>query len=52
MILPLGIETWPAEWRELWEERSGIMEFDGGMTRKRAEREAENDIRRMVERQK
>ncbi|MCU1301938.1 MAG: hypothetical protein JWQ87_2222 [Candidatus Sulfotelmatobacter sp.] len=51
MILPAGVANWPDEWRELFVERAGIMEFDGGMTRKRAEQEAELDIRRMVERQ-
>jgi hypothetical protein len=27
----------PAEWRLEWEERAGIMEYDGGLSRKRAE---------------
>ena len=48
--LPVRISDWPQEWRELWAERAGVMEFEAGMSRKEAEREAENDIRRIVER--
>ncbi len=29
--------TWPADWRELWEERAGIAEYDGNMPRPLAE---------------
>jgi hypothetical protein len=25
--------AWPADWRERWEERAGIMEYDGGARR-------------------
>jgi hypothetical protein len=33
-----------ADWHFLWEERAAIMEFDGGMTRERAEEMALEDI--------
>jgi hypothetical protein len=50
MKLPANKADWPAEWKELWNERAGIMEYDGKMPRQQAEREAEADIRRIVER--
>lgn len=50
MILPVHLYAWPQEWLELWHERAGIMEFEAGMSRSLAEKEAENDIRRIVER--
>ncbi len=31
------VATWPADWRELWEERAGIAEYDGNMPRPLAE---------------
>jgi hypothetical protein len=52
MILPLNRQDWPPEWHELWAERVGIMQFEGGMLQSRAEREAESDIRKVAERQK
>ena len=47
--LPLNKSDWPAEWKELCEERAAIMEYQGNIPRKQAEREAEADIRRIVE---
>ena len=41
-----------AEWRELYQERAGIMEFEGHMSRERAEKLAELDVRKLCERQK
>jgi len=35
-------------WREVWEERAAIMEFDGGMDREEAEAAAYADVRRMM----
>jgi hypothetical protein len=32
-----------ANWREVYEERAAIMEYDGGMTRERAEEQALRD---------
>ena len=37
-----------AELIELWEERAAIMEFDGGMERKQAERAAYFDMRKLI----
>ena len=49
MILPLSIRDWPAEWRELYEERAGIMqEQDGDMAKKMAEAKAAEDIRKVA----
>jgi hypothetical protein len=31
------VATWPADWRENFEERAAIMEHDGGLTRDEAE---------------
>jgi hypothetical protein len=31
---------WPQEWRDLWEERASIMEYEGNLTRDDAERHA------------
>jgi hypothetical protein len=31
------VATWPADWRDNFEERAAIMEFDGGLTRAEAE---------------
>jgi hypothetical protein len=31
---------WPQEWRELWDERASIMEYDGNLVRDDAERQA------------
>ena len=44
-VLPTRIADWPAKWRELYEERAGIMEFQGNMRREDAERNAEANIR-------
>ena len=43
--LPADVEAWPEDWRFLWDERAGIMEFDGGLTRHDAERDAECLVR-------
>jgi hypothetical protein len=43
--LPTRISDWPAKWRELYEERAGIMEFQGNLRREDAERNAEANIR-------
>ena len=44
-VLPADHGAWSAELRELWEERSAVMEFDGGLVRELAEREAERRVR-------
>ncbi len=42
---PPTLEAWPPVLRDAFEERAGIMEFDGGLSREAAEREAERLIR-------
>ena len=48
--LPRSIQDWPLIWKELWQERSAIMEVEGKMARNLAERQAEADIRKLAER--
>jgi hypothetical protein len=43
--LPIRIANWPAYWRELYEERAGIMEHQANMPKDVAERNAEANIR-------
>jgi hypothetical protein len=50
MNLPLDKTRWPTWALELWTERSGIMEFDGGMSRQVAELRAEQDVRKQAAR--
>ena len=44
-VLPRDLADWPADARESVEERAAIMEFDGGLPRDVAEREAERCVR-------
>ena len=46
-MLPKSIDEWPEYWRELYKERAGIMEYDGGIDRVTAEREAETLVREL-----
>ncbi len=39
--LPLDVAAWPDRWRDGAEERTGIIEFQGGRPRTAAEAEAE-----------
>ena len=48
MNLPPNKAAWPAKWRELYEERAGIMEADAKLSRQVAEIRAEQDIRRQA----
>lgn len=48
MQLPREIDRWPEVWRELYEERAGILEYMGNFPKLYAEAEAENDIRRQA----
>jgi hypothetical protein len=41
----------PPEWREEYEERAAIMEFDGGMSRPEAEAAALRDVARRIGRE-
>lgn len=42
----LALADLPAAWREEYEERAAIMEYDGGLSRERAEAAALDDITR------
>jgi len=43
--LPDRIADWPEPWREEYEERAAIMEFDGMLSRQQAEQWAETIVR-------
>ncbi len=43
--LPAEPAAWPEPWREAFEERAGLIEFDGGRPRALAEQEAERLVR-------
>ena len=45
-VLPDNIDAWPRKYRELYEERAAIIEFQGNMSRTDAEFRAECDIRK------
>jgi hypothetical protein len=44
-VLPIDRGSWPDDAVDAFEERAAIMEFDGGLTRAHAEREAERLVR-------
>jgi hypothetical protein len=46
--LPPNRAAWPAKYRELFEERAGIIEFMSNLPRQTAEGRAEADIRRLA----
>lgn len=43
--LPPHVGDWPEEWLEVFIERAGIMEFDGGLPREEAEARTEELVR-------
>jgi len=43
--LPAALADWPAEWRERYEERAAIMEYDGSLPREEAEHRAQELVR-------
>ena len=45
IALPDNLKSWPEEWLDGFEERAGIMEFDGDLDRMEAEQLAEDRIR-------
>jgi hypothetical protein len=48
MNLPPNRAAWPARWRERYEERAGIIEFQANVSRQTAEFRAEQDIRKQA----
>ena len=48
MTLPPKVAFWPKLYRELWEERAALMEFEAGYPRRDAEAAAEEDIRKLA----
>ncbi len=51
MNLPLKVADWPARWRELYEERAALIEFQANLSRDTAEFRAEEDIRKVATRE-
>ena len=49
--LPQNLYSWPPYWLELFKERAAIMQFEGEMTQRQAEREAEADLRKLATRE-
>jgi hypothetical protein len=43
--LPSDVRDWPEDWREEFEERAAIMEYDGMLSRPEAEQWAETIVR-------
>ena len=43
--LPPALDDWPPSWREAFEERAAIMEYEGGLSRNEAERRAAEIVR-------
>jgi len=43
--LPAALGNWPEDWQEQFEERAAIMEYDGNLPRREAERRAEELVR-------
>lgn len=48
MKLSWNRDDWPERWKELWNERAAIMEYQGNLDRPSAEREAEIDVRKQA----
>jgi hypothetical protein len=46
VTLPPNIAAWPPLWREAFEERAAVMEFDAKLSRDQAELLAESEVRR------
>ena len=44
-----NVDDWPEDWRDNYEERAAIMEYDGGLKRNEAEAQAEQRIRIVYE---
>ena len=48
MHLPKEIAAWPPAWREVFEERAGIIEYLGNVSRFTAEFRAEEQVRKQA----
>ena len=48
MNLPPNPAAWPSKFRELYEERAAIMEYEGKLNRATAAWRAEQDIRKLA----
>jgi len=46
--LPPNRAAWPQAWREVFEERAGIIEYLGNLSRPTAEFRAEQDVRKQA----
>lgn len=49
--LPAAVADWPEGWRQRFQERAAIIEYDGGIPRAEAERRAEALVREAHRRQ-
>ena len=49
--LPRTITEWPRRWREAYEERAALLEYDGGLPRDAAEHQAEDFMRELFARE-
>ena len=52
MNLSARIADWPKKWRELYEERAALIEYQANLLRSTAEFRAEQDIRKLAAREK
>jgi hypothetical protein len=48
MNLPEQITAWPPAWREVFEERAGIIEYQANVSRFTAEFRAEEQVRKQA----
>lgn len=44
----IDLDNLPLDWRYEYEERAAILEFDGGLTRKEAEKQALSEIEERI----
>lgn len=51
-IIRYRTRGWPQPWRDLYEERAAIMEFDGGLSREEAETQAYLIVSQMMTQQR
>lgn len=48
-ILPQNVRDWPDIWRDRYEERAAVLQYEAKFTRYVAEKLAEQDTRRVAE---